>query len=281
MRVALAQTAPVFGDVAANVAVAEAWIGGAREAGADLVVFPELSLTGYAVTAIAAEVAMSADDAILGRLAERAGEMSAVVGFVERGEDGYVYNSAAYLAGGSILHVQRKTHLPNYSRWVEGNCFAPGEQLRAFPTSHGTAAVLVCHDAWQPALALLAALDGAQLLIVPACSGAAAGPGETEELALDWATLLNHHARFAQVHVAFANRVGDEGDARFWGGSCVLDPFGAVLAAGPRDVPAMVLAELDPTAVERRRDEIPLVTRVRLDLLSREFGRLGRDLPDR
>lgn len=291
MRVAVAQLAPVPGEVAANAAAAREWMDRARVAGADCLVFPELSLTGYAGPP--GPVALAADSPVLTALARAAGAMDVVVGFAEhaipltparatgapaaRG----ARNSAAYLSGGRVAHVQAKTHLPTYRRWDEGRRFAPGDALRAFPTPHGRAAVLICHDAWQPALALLAALDGARLLIVPACSGAAGGPDEAEELARDWAVLLNHHARFAQVHVVFANRVGEEAGARFWGGSRVLDPFGAVLAEAPRDAEALLLADLDPVAVERRRDEIPLVAHTRLDLLAREFSRLGSEGPGR
>ena len=278
MRIALAQQAPVPGDVVANAAAHAATLDEARAAGARLVVFPELSLSGYALAGDGLEAAaLPADAPVLTRLAAAAGAMDALVGFPERAPGG-PYNSAAYLSGGRVAHVQRKTHLPTYSRWDEGRRFGAGDGLRAFPAAGGPATVLICHDAWHAVLPFLAALDGARLLLVPACSGT---PGDIEALAHDWGVLLNHHARFAQVHVVFANRVGDEGGAHFWGGSRVLDPFGAVLVQGPRDAPALVLADLDPAAVERRRAEIPLLAHARLDLLAQEFSRLGRDRPGR
>jgi predicted amidohydrolase len=277
MRVAIAQQDAVLGDVGANAALALRAIAEAHAAGAELLVFPELSLTGYALGADASALAIPADDPVLVELGAAAGTLDVVVGFVERTPDGSC-NSAAYISRGVVGHVQRKTHLPTYSRWDEGRRFSAGDALQAFPTRFGTAAILICHDAWHPVLAMLAALDGADTLIVPAASGAR---GDNDELERDWATLLNHHARFTQVHIVFANRTGEENNARFWGGSRVVDPFGEVVAEGPRDVPALVVADLDPTAVARRRDEIPLLAHARLDLLASEFGRLGRRAPGR
>jgi predicted amidohydrolase len=277
MRVAIAQQDAVLGDVGANAALALRAIAEAHAAGAELLVFPELSLTGYALGADASALAIPADDPVLVELGAAAGTLDVVVGFVERTPDG-ACNSAAYISRGVVGHVQRKTHLPTYSRWDEGRRFSAGDALQAFPTRFGTAAILICHDAWHPVLAMLAALDGADTLIVPAASGAR---GDNDELERDWATLLNHHARFTQVHIVFANRTGEENNARFWGGSRVVDPFGEVVAEGPRDVPALVVADLDPTAVARRRDEIPLLAHARLDLLASEFGRLGRRAPGR
>ena len=161
----------------------------------------------------------------------------------------------------------------------EGRRFTAGDALQAFPTRFGTAAILICHDAWHPVLAMLAALDGADLLIVPAASGAR---GDNDELERDWATLLNHHARFTQVHIVFANRVGEENNARFWGGSRVVDPFGDGRRRGParrrrarRGRPRSRSRRAAP-----RRD--PAAWRTRAWTCSpSEFGRLGRRAPDR
>jgi predicted amidohydrolase len=274
LRVALAQVDCALGDVQENVRRARAVIDEARDLAADLVVFPELSLTGYAVGTVSDDVAIPPDDPAILALGEAAAGMGVVVGFVEDGPV-HTHNSAAYLEGGSIVRVQRKAYLPTYGRFEEHKHFTAGPSLRAFDTGWGRAALLICNDAWQPPLPFLAVHDGARTLIVPACSALAADSGDPAEIERDWNDLLRFHARFLQTHVVFVNRVGTEAGVTFWGGSQVLDPWGRVIAQAPRGEPAVTLAELDLDAVRRRRREMPLVKEPRLELLRRELDRLA------
>jgi predicted amidohydrolase len=280
LRVALAQVDCVLGDVAENARRARDVVARARAQGADLVVFPELSLTGYALGAVTEDVALAVDDDAIAELAEAARGVGVVVGCVEQGAV-QTYNSALYLEDGGVAHVQRKTHLPTYGRFEEHKHFSPGPALRAFDTRLGRLAVLICADAWQPALAFLAVHDGARVLVVPACSSLEPGAGtDPAEVERDWSELLRFHARFLQAYVVFVNRVGEEAGLTFWGGSQVVDPWGRVVALAPRGEPALVLAELDPGAVRRRRRELPLLKDPRLGLLRREIDRLLADTGD-
>ena len=274
LHVALAQIDCALGDVAENTRRAREAIAQARGDGADLVVFPELSLTGYALGAVTEDVALTLDDPAIAALAEATGDIAAVVGLVEHGLV-HTYNSALYLERGAIVHVQRKTHLPTYGRWEEHKYFTQGPALRAFDTRLGRFAMLICNDAWQAPLAYVAAHDGARVLIVPACSSLEAGAGtDPAELERDWADLLRFHARFLQAWVVFVNRVGEESGLRFWGGSRVVDPWGRVVVQAPRGEPALEHAELDLAAVRRRRREMPLLKEPRLGLIRREVDRL-------
>ena len=280
LRVALAQVDCLLGDVAENVRRARDVVERARAQGADLVVFPELSLTGYALGTVTEDVALSADDETIVALAEAARGVAVVVGCVEQGAV-QTYNSALYLEDGAVVHVQRKTHLPTYGRFEEHKFFSQGPALRAFDTRFGRVALLICNDAWQPALAFLAVHDGARVLVVPACSSLEPGAGtDPAEVERDWSDLLRFHARFLQAYVVFVNRVGEEAGLTFWGGSQVVDPWGRVVALAPRGEPALVLAELDLAAVRRRRREIPLLKDPRLGLLRREVDRLLADAGD-
>jgi predicted amidohydrolase len=280
LRVALAQVDCVLGDVEENVRRASEQIARARAEGAELVVFPELSLTGYALGAVTEDVALTVDDDAIGALAAAAADVGVVVGCVEQGAV-QTYNSALYLERGAVVHVQRKTHLPTYGRFEEHKYFSQGPALRAFDTRLGRFALLICNDAWQAPLAFVAVHDGARVLIVPACSSLEPGSGtDPAEIERDWSDLLRFHARFLQAWVVFVNRVGEEAGLTFWGGSQVVDPWGEVVARAPRGEAALVHAELDLGAVRRRRRELPLLKEPRLGLMRREVDRLLDDAGD-
>lgn len=265
----------MLGDVEENARRAAAAIAEARDQHADLVVFPELNLTGYALGSVLEDVALRADSPTIAALAAEAGEMGVVLGFVEDGPV-HTYNSAIFLQDGVRIHIQRKTFLPSYGRFEEHKHFSSGQALRAFDTPLGRFALLICNDVWQPPLPFLAIHDGARMLIVPSSSSLDAAAGtDPAELQSDWRTLLCFHARFLQTYVVFVNRVGEEAGVTFWGGSLVVDPWGRVIAEAPKHDAAVVLAEIELEAVRRRRREMPLVKDGRLSLLQREFGRLA------
>jgi predicted amidohydrolase len=277
LNVALAQVDCILGDVAENARRARDAISRARDAGANLVVFPELSLTGYALGTVTEDVALNADDPAIASLAEVADGVGVVVGCVEHGRV-QTYNTALYLEDGGVAHIQRKTHLPTYGRFEEHKHFSQGPALRAFDTRLGRFALLICNDAWQAPLAYIAAHDGARVLIVPACSSLEPGSGtDPAEIERDWSDLLRFHARFLQAWVVFVNRVGEEAGLTFWGGSQVVDPWGRIVAQAPRAEEALVQAEIDLAAVRRRRRELPLLKEPRLGLVRREMDRLIED----
>jgi N-carbamoylputrescine amidase len=271
VRVALGQVEPALGDVSENTRRTREVLDRARSEGVDLVVFPELTLTGYSLGRVNEEVARSVDDPEIAGLAEAADGLACVVGFAEAGRV-HTYNSAAYLERGAVRQVHRKLYLPNYDIWEERKHFTPGGTMRSFDTDIGPVAILICSDAWQPALAVLAVQDGARVLIVPANSTRRL-PAIQEE----WRDVSRFYARMLECYVVFVNRVGEEHELSFWGGSHVYDPWGELVAEAPVDEPALVTVELDLGRVRRRRRELPLVKEARLALLSRELERLAAE----
>ena len=271
MRVCLAQVDPALGDVEENSRRSREAVERARAEGADLVVLPELMLTGYSLGRVSDDVALSVDDAEIAELAEASDGLACVVGFAEAGRV-HTYNSAAYLERGEVLHVHRKLYLPTYGIWEERKHFTPGNEMRAFDADIGRVAVLICSDAWQPALAVLAVQDGARMLIIPANSTARRPENEAE-----WRDANRFYARMLETYVVFVNRVGAEGDLSFWGGSHVYDPWGELVAEAPTGESAFLTVELDLAGVRRRRREMPLVKEARLGLLSRELHRLAAE----
>jgi predicted amidohydrolase len=271
VRVALAQTDPALGEVTENARRVRDHIARARDEAADLVVFPELTLSGYSLGLTRDDVALPVDDPLLTGLAEETDALGCVVGFAEAGRV-HAHNSAAYIERGELRHVHRKLYLPTYDIWEERKHFTPGSAMRAFDTAIGRVAILICSDAWQPALAVVAIQDGAQVLIVPANS-----TGRRRENRRDWHDINRFCARQLECYVVFVNRVGEEGELTFWGGSHVYDPWGELVSEAPLDDPALVTVELDLGGVGRRRREMPLVKEARLALLSRELERLAAE----
>ena len=281
MRITLAQVDSVLGDVEANLERADKAVTQAVQDGAELVVFPELNLTGYSIGSVDEDLSMHADDARLARLARSAPSAGVVTGFVEDGPGVHTYNSAAYFQDGKLAHVHRKLYLPNYKSFEERKYFTPGPSLRAFPAADSTRmAILLCNDAWQPQLAFLATQDGARILIMPAASAQSAFPQHYDS-ATYWKDITRFYARMFQLFVVFVNRVGSEGDLHFWGGSHVVDPWGEIVCEAPQDVEHLLTCDIDMKDVRRRRRDIPLVKEARLALISREVNRLldeGGDL---
>jgi N-carbamoylputrescine amidase len=262
LRVAAAQLALRAGDVDGNLALHLDGIAEARARGVDLLVFPELSLTGY--LAAPDLVGLGRDRAApeLARLAEAAGPMRVVAGLVEEAAPGLFHNSAALLDGTGILHVHRKLYLPTYGRLEEGRHYAAGEGIEAVALGGGwRLATLVCADLWNPAYPWLAALAGATVLAAPVAS-ARDVVGQDFDPAAGWARVAAHTAALYGLPVILCNGCGrgrDHPDGLdFWGGSRILDPFGRVLAeAGPE--PALLVADLDREALRRARVTLPTV----------------------
>jgi predicted amidohydrolase len=276
MQVALAQIDCVLGDTDENLRKAKEVVAMARERGVDLIVFPELSLSGYALGELDDDVAIEADSKPISSLAEDAGEMAVVVGFCEEGQRFQNYNSAAYLEGGVLRHLHRKLYLPNYRIYEERKHYNPGQSMRAFDTRLGRMAILICNDAWQPFLPFIAVQDGAQVLIIPADSGSYPYP-ELLDTKDYWRGITRFYARMLESYVIFVNRVGKQDEIVFWGYSHVVDPWGTVVAEGPLHEESLITADIDLGDVRRRRREVPLVKEARLALLARELNRLAEE----
>ncbi|MGH3516740.1 MAG: nitrilase-related carbon-nitrogen hydrolase [Haloechinothrix sp.] len=281
MRITLAQVDSRLGDVDANLEQAGRVVARAVAESADVVVFPELYLSGYSVGEIDMDLALRPDDPRIATLARQAGRAGLLVGFTESAVRGpHTYNSAAYYEDGHLVHVHRKLYLPTYASFEERKHFTPGPSLRAFAAGDTRMAVLICNDAWQPQLAFLATQDGARVLIIPAASAQSRFPEHYDSFGY-WRGITRFYGRMFQLYVVFVNRVGTEGSLRFWGGSHVVDPWGNVIAEAAEEVEAVFTVDIDLGEVRRRRRSIPLVKEARLGLLQREIGRLldeGGDL---
>ncbi len=272
----MAQVEPVLGDLKANVAMHLKWARRARQQGARLVVFPELSLTGYRLQDLVDKVAVRLDAApALAPLLELSRNIAIAVGLVEESEGHRYYNSALFLEGGRLRHVHRKVYLPDYGLFEEGRYFAAGDTLRAFRTGLGRVGMLVCEDLWHPATALVLAQDGADYLLVLA-NGPTRQVHPEHGIASQqtWKDLVKVTAQLQTVFVACVNRVGYEDGVNFSGGSSIVDPLGRTLAQGKILEEELIVCDLERATLRRARTSFPFLRDERLAMLSREVQRL-------
>jgi NAD+ synthase (glutamine-hydrolysing) len=277
LTLALAQINTVLGVVPANLEKHLTLVEEARRSGADLLVFPELSLTGYVLQDLTPAVALTpaTGDPIFKPLLEASREIDLVVGFVEEDRRHRFYIASAYLSRGEVLHVHHKVYLPTYGLFDEGRFFAWGDSIRAFDTRFGRLGMLICEDFWHASPPYLLWLDGADLLLF---SSASPGRGLNSEPRLESARWVEHinraYASLFTTFVAHANRVGYEDGLNFWGGSTIYDPNGELVAKGPYHQEAVTLAEIDLNQLHRTRARLPLLRDERTALVMRELGRI-------
>ena len=285
LRLAIVQFRPRKGAYAENLAQLEASL---REVAAvdhppDLVVLPETALSGYFLEGGVREQARTAEqvaaDVAAVHRASGAPPLDLALGFYELWQNCH-YNSCLYLSLGGdtpvIRHVHRKVFLPTYGVFDEERFVESGAEVRAFDTVWGRAAMLVCEDAWHSLMPTLAALDGAQVLLVVSATPARGLDSPEAPANLErWERLASDAAAEHGIYVVVAQLVGFEGGKAFAGGSVVAGPTGRVLSRGPLFEPGVIRVDLDFEEITRARADQPLLAdlRSRLPRLLAELGR--------
>ncbi len=279
-RLAIAQLRPTKGDYGANLQK----IGGVLaqiaklDPPADLVVFPETATSGYFVEGGVRDVAVTAGtlfrDLTVEHEAAGAPPVDVAIGFYEVFQN-HFYNSCLYASLGGkdagVRHVHRKVFLPTYGVFDEERFVDRGREIRAFDTRWGRAAILICEDAWHSLAGTIAALQGAQLVIVPSASPAR-GTGMDEEgtrlpaSVVRWERILRGVADEHGVWVAFASLVGFEGGKGFPGGSVVVSPAGEIVVRGPLFEEAVLTYDVDFEEITSARAEAPLLADLEVNL---------------
>ena len=258
LHVEVVQCTSLLGDVGANRRTMEKR---AREtAHADVIVFPELFLTGYSVRDTASQLAISRVD--MGRQApvQKQGAYH-VFGAIEAGEDGQVFNVGVVTRDSEIVSLHRKIYLPTYGIFEEGRYFDPGQDSPcAFPMAGWTAGLLVCEDLWHVSLPYLLALQGIDLLIVTAAAPGRGTPtrdGRRFESTDRWSLIARFTAFQHGIYVILCNRVGVEDGLTFAGDSMIVGPGGEILVRAPEGEPATLSLTLKKEKIRSAREAFP------------------------
>ena len=277
LRVAMAQIAPALADRERNFALHLDRIEAARRQQADLVIFPELSLTGYFVRDMVPDLALSRNGPEVRQLIEAAGAMSLVAGMVEESPRHRFYNAAFFAEGGQIVHWHRKVYLPTYGLFDEQRYFAAGERFEAFDTARfGRVGILICEDFWHLSAAAIMQAEEVDMLVCVANSPARGVEGPKIATAETYELITKAFAQLLGAVVIVVNRVGFEDGLCFWGGSMAVGPDGRIIAQAPMLDESLTIATINPAELRRQRMITPLARDERLLLTIEELKRIKR-----
>jgi len=277
INIGLAQISPKLADVRFNCELHLSSIERAVQQQVDLLVFPELSLTGYTLQDAMAEVAHQATpaDPLMSTMLEASRRLDLVVGFAEVDERSRYFTAGAYLSQGKIVHVHRKVYLPTYGLFDEGRYFDLGDSVRAFDTRFGRMAILICEDFWHASPPYLAWLDGADVMLLTSASpGRGLGLDDRLDSSRFVETVNKSYAALFGSFVVHSNRVGFEDGMNFWGGSTIFAPDGELVVQAPYFEEALTVASIDLADIRRTRKRIPLLRDERPELTLRELQRM-------
>ncbi|MDW7760123.1 MAG: nitrilase-related carbon-nitrogen hydrolase [Acidobacteriota bacterium] len=280
MKIALSQFAPALGNIPKNLETHLEHIETAAEEGADLIVFPELSLTGYHLRDLAAEVALNPDRSpVFRKLRNESRRIAVIFGFVEETPRarGLVYNAAACLAGGKLLHIHRKVFLPTGGMFEEARFFAAGRSFSALSAPFGRTGLMICRDFLSAGSGYSLFADGAEIMIA---ISAAPGRGSSGKGAFTtsrmWELMGEAQAFFSTAFVVYCNRTGVEDGMTFAGGSFIYGPDGNLEARAAYLDDDFLLHDISLDAVASARRSRSFKREDRPDAVARSLERILR-----
>jgi predicted amidohydrolase len=250
----LAQTGPRLGNKERNLKQIAEQAAKARKKNVDLLIFPELHLTGYTMRDEVSHLAESIPGPSTRKVEKAAKEhdVHVIFGMPEESEvKGVIHNTAVFVGPKGLIGRYRKIHLPTHSVFEERRYYRPGQEAPVFKTDIGTIGLNICYDLYFPELTRLQALQGAQLIICISAS-----PGLRRRF---FEGFCLSRAMENAVYLAYVNRVGIEEGLQFWGGSRVIAPNGSVLAQCKYDVEEFHTCKVDLDEVSRARAFIPTI----------------------
>jgi len=276
LKIALAQINCRLADIDANLTKHLEYMDEAIREKADVIMFPELSLTGYSLKDAVFDVALPVQDKKLNDLYNASKRISVCFGMVELTEKFEAKNTMLFLDKGKIVFRHRKVYLPTYGVFEEKRYFTAGNRFRGFDSRLGRFGMLICEDMWHPTSTMILALDGALVIFVGAAGvlRGAQPTGKAENIEI-WENLNRTSAHIFTSYFIFCNRVGFEDGLLFWGGSEVIDPHGKVVAKAPYFKEHLLFAEIDGLKLKHARIHTTLLSDERIDLVMEELQRIS------
>lgn len=284
MRIALCQTAPELLNVEANLEQVISHIRANKEKGAELVVFPELALTGYFVGLDYHRAALRMDSPEIKKLAAATKGTAAVVGFIEESQSMNFYNSALVAVDGEALFAYRKLNLPNYGVFEERKFFSTGKHVRVFKLYNFNVSIFICNDMWHPSLPYIGITQKADVFITMFNSSQGSMGNEFSNIE-SWEIINKFYSRVFGIYNICVNRVGEESPEnrrgvvkdeelskiteevfllpkidksyRFWGGSSIINPFGQEIYKAKAYDPDVIMGEISRDFVRRKKLLLP------------------------
>jgi len=264
MKVAIAQINPTLGNIEKNKEIMINYIVDAIEKKVDLIVFPELSLTGYLLEELAYDVA-----GIPSEFYELSEKISILFGGIEESKEYYYYNSAFYLEDGKLQHTHRKIYLPTYGLFDEGRYLKSGNEISAFDTKFGRFGILICEDAWHLSNPYLLKLDGADYVFTLVNSPSRGAQKEKLSPNKTWDDMMSTYSKLLTSFYIFAHRVGYEDGVNFFGGSKVYSPNGEILGDAKAFEEELLIVELDKRHLRRSRVNNPVMRDEKPEMVKR------------
>jgi NAD+ synthase (glutamine-hydrolysing) len=273
-KIALAQINPILGDIEKNREKHIEFIERAIKENSDLIVFPELSLTGYKLNDLSMEVALKPEDNFFEPIKSLGNHIDIAFGFVERGKDKNIYNSAMFIENGAIKNVYRKIYLPTHGMFQELRFMGRGKKVEVFDTKIGRVSMLICRDIFHPSLLFLAYAQKADFVLGMSNMPLRGLAGEKPGIQSMVENALYSYSNFFAEFIVFVNRVGFEDGMGFYGGSMISTPSGGKEAfAGILDE-NFTTATVDTEDIYRRRQSFPLLREEDLYIIKANLDRI-------
>jgi len=289
MKVATYQTDPILLDIKSNLEDTISKIHHAKEKKADLIVFPELALTGYFVGEKYHDVALKIESKEIKKLSLATKGTAAIVGFIEESKSMNFYNSALIAVDGEVIFAYRKLNLPNYGVFEERKYFSNGKRVSTFRLLGHNLSVFICNDMWHPAIPYLGVCQKADIFITISNSSEGSLGSEFSNIE-SWEIINRFYSRVFGIYNICANRVGnercdekrsrsaenmvEEDVYRFWGGSEIINPFGKQIAKAALYKPDIIFAEISRDLLRRKKILIPYLRDDEPHFTYRELNRI-------